>query len=374
MNLALSEFQQAIRDAARSFLAKECSIDVVREIQESPLGYSSELWQRIAALGWPGLLIPEEYGGIGASFTDLVVLLEETGRALLPSPLISTVLCALAIDSAGNGDQKRAFLPKIASGELKMSLALTEPSASVDSAAISTTAISQQDSYSVTGTKLFVRDAGVSDYLLVIVRTADGRDDGVSLLLVEASAPGITITPLKTIGRDRQCEVVFESVPVSRANLLGAPGQAWPLVDKLVQWGAVAECAEMVGAGQQSFDFAVGYAKDRVLFGRPLGSFQVVQHKCADLFTDVEGSRMLTYYAAWKLSEGLPATADVSRAKVWVSEALRRVTREAHQIHGGIAYIIEHPLHLYFQRQKTSEMAYGDVDYHLRRVAHDLLD
>ncbi|MDO8670233.1 MAG: acyl-CoA dehydrogenase family protein, partial [Dehalococcoidia bacterium] len=317
MDLGLTSSQEMLKQSARDFLANECPKSLVRELRETAAGHSPSLWRSMAELGWMGLIVPEEYDGSEASFTDLMVLLEEMGRAILPSPFASTTLCAMAIVEAGTAIQKKALLPKMASGELIAAFALTEPSATFSASGVCTTATADGSGYLVNGVKLFVRDANVADCLICVTRTGSGvtPEEGITLLLVDPKTPGVSITPLKTIGRDRQCEVVLDNVRVATDSVLGAVGQGWSLVEKVIQWGAVAECAEMVGAGQQVLEWAVEYAKQRVQFGRPIGSFQAIQHKCADMLADVDGSRFMTYYAAWKLTEGMPATADVSQTK-----------------------------------------------------------
>ncbi|MBI2865118.1 MAG: acyl-CoA/acyl-ACP dehydrogenase [Chloroflexi bacterium] len=375
MDLALTSSQEMLKQSARDFLAKECPKSLVRELREAAVGHSPALWQRMAELGWMGLMVPADNDGTGANFSDLVVLLEEMGRALLPSPFVSTTLCAMAIGEAGSAEQKKSLLPKIASGDLIASFALTEPTATFSADGVKATATENGGGYLINGTKLFVRDANVADCIVCVARTGGASpEEGITLFLVDPKTAGVSITPLKTIGRDRQCEIVLANVRVAKDSVLGPVGQGWPLVAKMVQWGALAECAEMVGAGQQVLEWVVDYAKQRVQFGRPIGSFQAIQHKCANMLADVDGSRFMTYYAAWKLSEGMPATADVSQTKAWVSDAFRRITREGHQIFGGLGFTVDHDMHLYSAKEKVAEMAYGDADFHRKIVARELLD
>ena len=369
MDLGLSETQQMLKNSAREFLDSECPDTYVRAMEEDERGYTPEMWRKLAAQGWLGLIFPEEYGGAGLSFLDLSILLEEMGRALLPCPFFSTVLLGgMTIMDAGSEAQKHEFLPKIAQGQAIVTLALTEPSARWDAAGVETRATAEGEGYIINGTKLFVPNAHVSDYLIVAARTGDGQRD-VTLFIVPREVEGISQTLLKTIASDRQSEVVFDQVIVPSDSVLGEVNQGWDTVEKVLQWGAVGRCAEMVGGGQQVLDMTVEYAKQRVQFGRPIGSFQAVQHHCANMATDVEGSRYITYQAAWRLSEGLPAEREVAMAKAWASDAYRRVCALGHQCHGAIGFTKEHNMQLYSRRAKAAELAFGDSDLHLETVA-----
>ena len=369
MDLGLSETQQMLKNSAREFLDSECPDTYVRAMEEDERGYTPEMWRKLAAQGWLGLIFPEEYGGAGLSFLDLSILLEEMGRELLPCPFFSTVLLGgMTIMDAGSEAQKHEFLPKIAQGQAIVTLALTEPSARWDAAGVETRATAEGEGYIINGTKLFVPNAHVSDYLIVAARTGDGQRD-VTLFIVPREVEGISQTLLKTIASDRQSEVVFDQVIVPSDSVLGEVNQGWDTVEKVLQWGAVGRCAEMVGGGQQVLDMTVEYAKQRVQFGRPIGSFQAVQHHCANMATDVEGSRYITYQAAWRLSEGLPAEREVAMAKAWASDAYRRVCALGHQCHGAIGFTKEHNMQLYSRRAKAAELAFGDSDLHLETVA-----
>ena len=369
MDLGLSEAQQMLTNSARQFLEAECPDTYVRAMEEDERGHTPEMWQSLADQGWLGLIFPEEYGGVGLSFLDLSILLEEMGRALLPGPFFPTVVLAgMTIMDAATEEQKQEYLPRIAEGQIIVTLALTEPSARWDAGGLQTTATASGDSYVINGTKLFVPNAHVSDYLIVAARTGQGQED-VTLFIVPRQAPGISQTLLKTVASDRQSEVVLESVTVPSSAVLGEVNKGWDTIEKVLQWGAVGKCAEMVGGGQQVLDMTVEYAKQRVQFGRPIGSFQAVQHHCANMAADVDGSRYITYQAAWRLSEGLPAEREVVMAKAWVSEAYRRVCALGHQCHGAIGFTKEHNMQLYSRRAKAAELAFGDTDFHLETVA-----
>jgi alkylation response protein AidB-like acyl-CoA dehydrogenase len=284
------------------------------------------------------------------------------------------VLGGLTILAAGNEEQKSELLPRIARGETILTLALTEPSVRYDAASVKTMATAQNGEYFINGTKLFIPDANIADYLLCVAKTkeAENPEDGVTLLLVDANNPGIRCTLLKTLARDKQCEVVFNNARVPKENILGELHNGWPVVQDVLQKATVAKCAEMVGGAQAALDMAVAYAKERIQFNRPIGSFQAIQHYCANMVSDVDGSRFVTYKAAWKVSEGLPATMDVAVAKSWTSDAYRRVTLLAHQIFGAIGFTMDHDMHLYYRRAKASEMMFGDSAFQRAIVAREL--
>jgi alkylation response protein AidB-like acyl-CoA dehydrogenase len=374
MDLGLDEQQEMLKNFARDFLEKECPESVVREMEEDEKGYSPDLWQKMAAQGWMGLIIDDKYGGTGMNLCELVVLLEEFGRALVPGPFIPTVvLGGVPIANAGTDAQKDEYLPKIASGEIIMTMALTEPSAKWDADGVTLEAKKDGDSYVLNGTKLFVQDAHVTDHMIVATRTGGSGEDGVTLLIVDSKSPGISFEVLKTIAADKQCEVKFENVKVPAANVLGAEGKGWPIVEDTKRVATVAACAYLVGLSQMDFDVTLNYAKERVQFGRPIGSFQAIQHKLADAVIDVDGSRFITYKAAWSLQEGEPdADLMISMAKAWTSDASRRVVAHGQQIHGGIGFTKEYKIQLYFRRQKWMELMWGDADYHRELVADKL--
>jgi len=375
MNLAFSEPQEMLKKAARDFLIDKCPKSAVEEMGKSEEGYSPELWQEMANLGWMGLVVPEKYGGGGMNFLDLSILLEEMGRACLPGPFFSTVvLGALPILDTGSEPQKQDYLPKIASGKTIFTLALTEPSARYDAASITVKAIPDNSDYVINGTKMFVPDAHIADYLLCVARTKEQAEPefGITIFLVDAKSPNISCTVLKTIAGDKLCEVVFDQVRAARGNILGQLDQGWNGVQKIVRRAAVAKCCEMVGNIQRVLEMTIDYAKERKQFGRPIGSFQIIQHYCADMATDVEGARFSTYQAAWMLSEGLPCAKEVAVAKAWLGEASQRVIALAHQIHGAIGVTMEHDLQLYTRRAKAGELTFGDANFYREIVANEI--
>jgi alkylation response protein AidB-like acyl-CoA dehydrogenase len=334
------------------------------------------MWQKMAELGWVGLLLPEEYEGAGGSLMDLIVLLEEMGRALLPSPFVSTALLGTqALLLAGTAEQKASFLPQISRGQLITALALLEAKPDYTATSINTRAEQDGDGYLIQGTKLFVRDANIADYLICVAKTDSKAkpEDAISLFLVKRDSPGIACTKLNTVGHDRQCEVVFNQVRVPKGQLLGKLNKGWDIVERVLQYATLAECAEMLGLAQKVLDMSVQYAKERVQFDHPIGSFQAIQHMCADMSTYVEGCRWMTWYTAWEMEQGLPCAVDISRTKVWASESVQRVVRHGQQIYGGVGFTLEYPMHLYFRRAKCGEVVYGNPEWHRRVIADALL-
>jgi alkylation response protein AidB-like acyl-CoA dehydrogenase len=373
MDLGLSEEQELLKNSARDFLEKECPESYVRQMEEDERGYSPEVWKKMADLGWQGLMIPEQYGGAGFGFLDLIVLLEEFGRALVPGPFIPTMIAATAILEGGSDQQKQEILPKVASGDLIMTFALTEPSARWDAEGVQLKAEKQGNDYVLNGTKLFIEDAHVADQMVVVARTGGSGEQGISLFLVDRNAPGISIEQLKTIASDKQCEVKFENVKVPASALIGQEGQGWDIVKKVILKATCMDMAYLVGLAQMDFEISVNYAKERVQFGRPIGSFQAIQHKAADMVTDVDGARFIMYRAAWAVAENEPdAEMQVSMAKAWVSDATRRVVAHGQQIHGGIGFTKDYKIQLYFRRQKKGELMWGDADLHREKVADAL--
>jgi alkylation response protein AidB-like acyl-CoA dehydrogenase len=363
MDFGLTDEQEMLKRSAHDFLQKECPKKVARELDESEAGYSPELWSKMADLGWMGFAFPSEYGGGDGSFLDLAVLLEAMGYNVLPGPFFSTVvLGGLAVLAGGTEDQKKDLLPRLAAGRLILTLALTESTARYDAASVQTTATEGDGGYVINGTKLFVPDAHVADCLLCVARTKQTRrpENGLTIFLVDSKHPGVRCTLLKTLARNKQCQAVFDNVLVPKGNIIGKLNQGWRVIEGVLEKAKVAKCAEMVGGAQASLDMAVAYAKERVQFNRPIGSFQAVQHYCASMVSDVDGSRFITYKAAWKVSEGLPASMDVAIAKAWTGEAYGRVTLLAHQIFGAVGFTMDHDIHLYYRRAKAGDIMFGD--------------
>ncbi|MBI4202243.1 MAG: acyl-CoA/acyl-ACP dehydrogenase [Chloroflexi bacterium] len=372
MDLGFDESQTMLRNLAREFLQQECPTTYVRAMETDPKGYTQEMWEKIAEMGWLGIAIPEQYGGQGLTFFDLTLLLEEMGRALLPGPFFSTtVLGAMTLLEAGSEEQKSQYLPRLAQGNLITTLALTEPTATYEPSGLRATAAARDGGYVLNGVKLFVPDAQVADLLIVAARTRTTPNpaEGITLFLVDPKASGVAITPLVTIAADKAAEVVLQDVRVPASAVLGKVDGGWPMIARIIEMAAVGKCAEMLGGADRVLDITVNYAKERVQFGRPIGSFQAIQHHCANMATDVEGCRYVTYLAAWRVSQALPATREVAIAKAWVSDAYRRVCALGHQSHGAIGFTKEYDLQLFTRRAKTAEVSYGDADYHRELVA-----
>jgi len=374
VNLDFTEEQQMLRMMARDMLKTECSKTLVRDLEESDLGHSLELWEKMADLGWQGLAFPEEYGGAGMTFFELALLVEEMGRNILPGPFISTAVCGLTILEAGTEEQKSEFLPKVAAGDIIIALALTEPSASWKPAHISVGAIENNEWYVINGTKLFVPDAHVADYLLVVARTQESAkpEEGITVFLVDAKSPGINCEPQLTMGLDSKAEVTFRDVRVPKASVLGCLNQGWKLAERALTKGTALKIAEMSGGCQASLEMANAYVKERVQYGRPIGHFQVIQHYLADAWGKTDRTTHLAWEVCWKVAVGVATPFEVAAAKAWANEACKWVTERCIQCHGAIGTTRDHDMGLYYRRAKVGELDYGDTDYQLEIVAQEL--
>lgn len=375
MDLDLTEEQEMLRKTARDFLVNECPKTLVRELEEDEKGYSPELWRKITELGWMGLVLPEQYEGMGMGFMDLIILLQEMGRNILPGPFFSTVvLGSLPILFAGTDEQKKEFLPQIARGEMILTMAITEPSARYDAAGVETKAVAHGDSFIINGTKLFVENAHIADYLICVTRTKEAAtpEEGITLFLVEAKSRGVKHEVIPTIGADKLCEVILENVSVPKKNVLGELHNGWPIITKTLEHATIAKCAEMVGGAEAALDMTLDYVKERVQYGKPIGSFQAIQHYCANMWTNVDTSRNILYQTAWKVGEGLHSPGDVAVAKGWINEAYKFVTERAVQCHGAIGTTRDHDIGLYYRRAKAAELIFGDTDFQREMVAQQI--
>jgi alkylation response protein AidB-like acyl-CoA dehydrogenase len=366
MNFAFTDEQEELRSTVRAFLDSKSSEEAVREQMETDNGYDTAVWTQMAEqMGLQGLHIPEEYGGSGFGYVELGIVLEEMGRSLLCAPFFSSVvLAANTLIHSGDEAAKKAYLPGIASGETIATLAYTEPSGKWDESGITMQASGSAGSYTLTGTKMFVIDGNTANLLIVAARTGSG----VSLFAVDGDAAGLTRTALSTMDQTRkQSKIEFANTP---ATLIGAEGKGWDILSTVLDLAAVGLAAEQVGGAQKVLDMAVEYAKVRVQFGRPIGSFQAIKHKCADMLLEVESAKSAAYYGLWcasEMNDELPSVA--SLAKAYCSEAYFHATAENIQIHGGIGFTWEHPAHLYFKRAKSSELLFGDPTYHREQLA-----
>ncbi len=374
MDFAFNEEQKMLRDSARDFLRSVCPKTVIGELEESEKGYSPKLWKKMAQLDWMSIIVPEAYNGMGWSLLDLAVLFEEFGRAAMPGPMFATVMGTLAILEGGTEEQKQKFLPEVVSGKLILTLAMEEPDAVYDPKYVSAPATGNNDGYVINGTKLFVPYAHVADYLLVVARTAGVPDDekGITVFVVDAKAQGINLTPVKTIAADKQFQVDFDNVSVSSDDVLGNPGEGISMVRSVLEKAAAIQCAEAAGGAQQELEMTAKYTKEREQFDRPIGTFQAVQHRLADMYIDARAARWTTYQAVWRLSEGMPASRELAIAKAITSKACRRVAFSAQQLHGGIGVDMDYDLHFYYRRAKAFELKFGTPSFHLEALGAEI--
>jgi alkylation response protein AidB-like acyl-CoA dehydrogenase len=358
MQFGLSESQQILKDTARKFFAGESPIAAVRKSMETDTANDAALWIKLAEQGFTGIIVPEEFGGMGLGKVELVLLMEEAGYALLPGPFFSTVaLAGSVIEACGSPEQKKKYLGSIAAGQARSTVALVEAAGSWDTENLKINAAGNK----LTGTKLFVTDAAVADFIVVISR------DGI--FVVDAKAPGLHIEPMNGMDLARKIySVEFKNTP---AEMLGNSGG----LAGALNVATAALCAEMTGGMQRALELTVAYAKTRKQFGKPIGIFQAVQHLCADMYLETESSRSATYYTAWALEENTPdAAVSVSVAKMYASDAARNVGNRGIQVHGGMGFTWENDIHLYYRRAKASETMLGDATFHRERIARLVID
>ena len=360
-----------LRNTAREFLQQECPRSLVREMEQNELGYSVGLWKKIADMGWLGLVFPEEYGGIGEDFVSLCIVIEEMGRALFPGPFFSSVvLTGLPISKYGTIAQQSEFLPGIADGSLVAALALNERGFSYDPSGVKLEARQIDSGFILNGVKGFVENANSSSTFLVAARTQTGSTtQGITLFLVPAQASGLKQNLLDTSEPGKKSELVFSDVLVSNESILGEVHGGWEILKHVIEWGAVAKCAEMIGQVEAVLGMTVEYVNQRVQFGRPIGSFQAIQDHCTDMAINLKAARNITYQAAWRLSKGLPSDFSVAYAKSWVSDAAGRICDLSHQSHGAVAFTREYDLYLYVNGVKANEVAFGDGHFHREKIA-----
>ena len=376
MDILPSEEEQLLKNAARDFLEAEVSTALVREMELDENGYPPDLWRQMADLGWLGLAIPEEYGGQGLPLTYLGMVMEELGRVLAPVPLHSTMVAALTIAEAGTEAQKRDLLPAVCSGDMVMTWAVIERDPRLIPSAIVEQAQPDGDGWILNGTKMFVDNFNVSRRCLVAVRTAPAspNSEGISLFLIDPNGTGVSQTPLVTIAKDKQSRVSLDNVRVSPADLVGELHNGWPVAERMLERATALLCCQMVGATRKDAELAIDYAKNRVAFGRPIASFQSIQHMCADMLLFADGAQLLTYEALWKMDQGLPAGVEVSQAKAFANEKCEHVVRQSQVIHGGIGFMMEFDLHLWLRRVSAWTMRLGTTFDHRAKIASALLD
>jgi len=358
MQFGLNESQEILRDSARSFFAGECPMREVRRLMATDCAYDDSLWRKLTAQGYTGIIFPEEYSGVGLGKVELILLMEEAGRALVPGPFFSTVvLSGSVIDAVATTEQKKKYLAPICRGEARSTVAILEAAASWDLEQIQMAAVNR----TLSGEKLFVPDAAVADWILVLARNG--------VFLVDKKSPGVTISPMFSMDLTRKLYAVqFDNASTEKLGDLAGSKTA-------IDIATTALVAEMVGGMQRTLDMTVEYAKTRKQFGKTIGSFQAVQHQCADMYLETESSRSAAYYAAWALEENVPdASAAVSIAKIYASDAGRTVGNRGIQIHGGMGFTWENDLHLYYRRAKASEIGFGDATFHRERLARLTID
>ena len=368
MNFAFTDEQREIQETAKRLMEELAPLDRVVELSETDIGWAADDWKHLAELGWTGLHIPEQYGGVGLSYVELVVVLEQMGAALYPSPFFSTVcLAANALLEAGPDSQKE-LLAAIAEGETTATLALNEPGGEWDAVDIQLAATPNPagDGWTLNGTKQYVTDGHVAEKIIVAARTGGEGADGTSLLVVDGDAPGLTRTATHGIDDTRKhATLEFAGVAVGADALVGTEGAAWPALEATTQLASVALAAESLGAAQHCFDLALQYSKDRIQFGRTIASFQAIKHMLADLLMAVEQTRSAVYYAGWAAAgnrEELPAVGPLAKAQA--ADTFTRAARDNIQIHGGIGFTYEHEAHRYYRRAQASGVLLGDSDHH----------
>lgn len=372
MDFGLSEDQELLQQSARDFLQRECPTSLVRASATDSDGHPRDLYGKMAELGWMGLVVPETHGGMGLSMIELALLLEEMGRVALPGPFFSSaVLATIALKEGGTMAQKKQWLPKLAAGEVVGTLAFVEESDRLDAGGITARASRTRAGYRLRGTKMFVTDAHVADFLIVALRTGGKAEEGVTLFLVPRESPGVTLRLLESVDLTRRsAEVELRDVEVPASSVLGGEGRGWKTLARIVDAACVALASDGLGGSDRALRMAVEYAKVREQFGRPVGSFQAVKHLAAEMVSEVEPSRALVWYAAYAF-DSVPKDASraAAMAKARMSEVYSRTTNRAVQIHGGIGFTWEHDMHLWFKRAKWNELAFGDATYHRERVA-----
>lgn len=373
MDFEFTKDQKMYQKASREFLARECSMETVRDILKQEKGYSPGLWKKIAGLEWLSILIDEKYEGLGGSFLDVCPILEEIGRALFPSPFFPTVIMGGSILSEeANEETKSKLLPLIADGSAIVTLAVGEAGAEWSKDTIMTRAEKRGNNYIIEGTKLFVPFAAASDYIICCARQEAQNDNGISLFLIDGNDDRLKFTPIPSFSIEKYYQVDFKGVKVSPENIIGIPGRGWEILEKLQPKITAGRCIEMVGGMQKVLEMTVQFVKERKQFGVPIGSHQAIQHYCAEMAIDVETSKFMAYQAAWMVSNDLPGRAEVSMAKAWCGDAYQRVTALALQAHGATGFTEEYDLHLFYKQAKSLQLMSGGSLFHRKVVAEEM--
>ncbi len=373
MDFSFDDGQELFKRSARQFFEAHCDKSVIRELEASETGFSSELWQGMAELGWMAVVVPSDYDGLESSLMELAVLFEEMGRAAMPSPFLETVTATFGFLEAGNEEQKQTYLPRIAAGELVLALAIEEPEVNYDPSRIAARAERKGDAYVLSGVKRFVHYATVADQLIVAARTSGnpGDKNGLTLFLVDRETSGIQCSPMKSM-TGKQYDIEFDAVSVPVESVLGEEGEAHELIERLQKTATALQCASMVGGAQKELEMTAEYLKVRHQFGRPIGSFQAAQHRAADMYIDANGARLAAYKAIWCLGEGMEADREVSVAKYFASKACQRIAFSAQHLHAGVGITMDFDLHFYYRMAKAFELRFGTQSLHLRKLGRML--
>jgi alkylation response protein AidB-like acyl-CoA dehydrogenase len=377
MDFDFSEEQGMLRDVAREFLTEQCPPEHARKMFEDPRGYDPATYRRMADLGILGLPFPEEYGGMGLGMVDQAIILEEMGRVAYPGPYFAgVVLAGTTILASGDEKAIARYLPGIATGELTATVAFLEDNIDWGPGAIGLRATADGDSYRLSGIKRLVPFGASVDTIVVVARTNDGDGaDGITLIAVPRESAGLTVEPNVSLDMNEKVATLrFDNVSVPAENVIGTAGAGWPAVEAMLRRAQVAAAAEMLGASRKALEMSVEYAKLREQFGQPIGSFQAIKHRLAEMLEAAENATSAVYYASWALDADAPdAALAASVAKSTLNEASRMVTGQAIQVHGGIGYTWEYDLHLYWKRAKHLEPLYGDTAYHRERALQEVL-
>jgi len=376
MDVLLTDDERMIQESARAFLEGECPTELVRAVEKDPLGYSPELWKKCVEMGWPGLALPEEYGGQELPLLYLGIVIQEVGRAIAPIPLLTCSVSSLAVAKHGSKQLSEETLPSIVDGSAIMTFAVQEADPRLKPDAIKCTAKQDGQDFVISGTKCFVDNFPSSDYILVACRTGDdkGSGEGISLFVVDSKSPGITYSPLVSLAKDAHGKVHFDNVRVPAGRLVGKLNQGWAVAREMLDLATVLLSLQILGATRKDAEMAIEYSKYREAFGQPIGAFQSIQHTCADMIIWIDGGDLLSYEALWKIDNNMPAAVEVSQAKAFVNEKCQAVVRNSQSIHGGIGFMMEFDLHLWLRRVNAWTMRLGTSHEHRARIAAALLD
>ncbi len=362
MEFGLTEFQQMIRNSSDEFLNQECSMQFVRDMEEDANGCTDEFWSQIVGQGWTGIGIPEEYGGTGGDFLDLGVLIENTGKYLMPGPLFSTVVLAgMTILDAGSDSQKSNWLPSISDGTLLATMAFAEKSGSYEWSDVETNATLSEGNYILDGTKVFVPYAQTAKLIIIPARTSE---HGITLFAVDSDMDGVDIQSMDLMSSDKNSSVTLNNVSLEKSRIIGEIDNGEVFYNRAFIRGVIAKCLQMTGSLSSCLDLTLDYVKQRSQFGRSVGTFQAIQHHCSNMAIDLEGSRHVAYQAAWALANGINSEGFAHMAKAWLNEATQRISMLAHQSHGAIGFTHDYDLQMHTRWLKSQELLYGNNHYH----------